>query len=216
MIQIDAPVNPGNSGGPVIDAEGRVVGIASSKLRGDNVAFAAPGEAVGEMLHARSIGAPEDMRIIGGQLALAPWVALPPPGGAASAGASLELRLRDRVLIGAGGGGPIGARWTALQWGEARWQAASGWGALRLRLGKGPFSTTLDAGGGGVVLAGYEGVVDGDSVGVIPEAPILAPMATARVGLSGVGVRWTVAWVEGQPTLWAGMDLQWPGTVSVF
>jgi len=34
LIQIDAPVNPGNSGGPIMDNEGRVIGIVTMKLGG--------------------------------------------------------------------------------------------------------------------------------------------------------------------------------------
>jgi S1-C subfamily serine protease len=34
LIQIDAPVNPGNSGGPIMDHEGQVIGIVTLKLRG--------------------------------------------------------------------------------------------------------------------------------------------------------------------------------------
>jgi hypothetical protein len=211
MIQIDAPVNPGNSGGPIIDAEGRVVGVVSRKLRGDNVAFAAPSDAVAEMLDA-----PDRMGVFGGQIAVGPWLALPPPGGAASAGLGAELWLRDRVLLGVGAAAPLGARWGALQWGEARWASASGFGALRLRLGQGTFSTTLDVGGGALVLSGYQGFVDEGRVGVLSLAPALAPMAMARAGLGGVGVRWMVAWRDGQPTLWAGMDLSMPGVLAVF
>ncbi len=44
VIQHDAPVSPGNSGGPLLDDHGRVVGINTYKLRGDasNVSFARP------------------------------------------------------------------------------------------------------------------------------------------------------------------------------
>lgn len=44
VIQHDAPVSPGNSGGPLLDDQGRVVGINTYKLRGDasNVSFARP------------------------------------------------------------------------------------------------------------------------------------------------------------------------------
>ncbi len=41
LYQIDAPIQPGNSGGPVADERGNVVGVAVAKFRGaDNVSYA--------------------------------------------------------------------------------------------------------------------------------------------------------------------------------
>ena len=42
-VQIDGALNPGNSGGPVVDAQGRLVGIAVSIIRdSNNIGFAIP------------------------------------------------------------------------------------------------------------------------------------------------------------------------------
>ena len=41
MIQTDAAANPGNSGGPALDRNGRVVGVLVSGA-GENINFAVP------------------------------------------------------------------------------------------------------------------------------------------------------------------------------
>jgi len=44
-VQIDAAINPGNSGGPVFDESGRVVGVASSHLKGgSNIGYIIPSQ----------------------------------------------------------------------------------------------------------------------------------------------------------------------------
>tara|TARA_R100000789_G_scaffold98855_1_gene103685 strand:- start:4240 stop:6720 length:2481 start_codon:yes stop_codon:yes gene_type:complete len=42
LIQIDANVNPGNSGGPVLDEDGKVIGVVVSAVLGAGVSFAIP------------------------------------------------------------------------------------------------------------------------------------------------------------------------------
>jgi hypothetical protein len=43
FIQTTTPVNPGNSGGPLCDAEGKVLGVVTARLEGaDSIAFAIP------------------------------------------------------------------------------------------------------------------------------------------------------------------------------
>jgi S1-C subfamily serine protease len=41
-IQIDGDLNPGNSGGPVVDAQGRLVGVAVAKIKNTHIGLAIP------------------------------------------------------------------------------------------------------------------------------------------------------------------------------
>lgn len=52
-VQMSGDVNPGNSGGPVIDAKGKVVGVAQSKVLGSSTAFAVPTEEIQGFLKGR-------------------------------------------------------------------------------------------------------------------------------------------------------------------
>lgn len=56
-IQMNGELNPGNSGGPVVDAQGRVVGVAVSiyvnLLRNTGISFAVPAEQVWYLYHGR-------------------------------------------------------------------------------------------------------------------------------------------------------------------
>jgi S1-C subfamily serine protease len=47
LIQISTPINPGNSGSPLLNAEGEVVGITNAIINGsNNVGFAVPSDAI--------------------------------------------------------------------------------------------------------------------------------------------------------------------------
>jgi len=59
VFQIDAVVNPGNSGGPLVDSSGRVVGVVSAQLVGAKIAqvgFAVPINYAKSLLSQRKIG----------------------------------------------------------------------------------------------------------------------------------------------------------------
>ena len=59
-FQIDARVNPGNSGGPLVDEQGRAVGVASELLTNekvDSIGFAIPGNEALRLLREKSISA---------------------------------------------------------------------------------------------------------------------------------------------------------------
>jgi S1-C subfamily serine protease/regulation of enolase protein 1 (concanavalin A-like superfamily) len=49
-VQLDGELNPGNSGGPIIDTEGKLVGIAVSKIPGTKISFAIPAAELSELL----------------------------------------------------------------------------------------------------------------------------------------------------------------------
>ncbi len=52
-VQVNGGMNPGNSGGPVVDVEGKVIGVAVSVIQQTQINFAVPGEAVRAMLAGR-------------------------------------------------------------------------------------------------------------------------------------------------------------------
>jgi predicted Zn finger-like uncharacterized protein len=52
-VQIDGALNPGNSGGPVVDADGHLVGVAVASIRGANIGLAIPGGELSRMLDGR-------------------------------------------------------------------------------------------------------------------------------------------------------------------
>jgi S1-C subfamily serine protease len=55
-IQLDGGLNPGNSGGPVVDSMGNVLGVAVSGVRGTAIGNAIPAEHVSRFLNGRIVG----------------------------------------------------------------------------------------------------------------------------------------------------------------
>lgn len=54
LVQIDGALNPGNSGGPVVDEQGRLVGVAVAHLANANIGFAVPASDLALMLGGRT------------------------------------------------------------------------------------------------------------------------------------------------------------------
>jgi S1-C subfamily serine protease len=54
LVQIDGALNPGNSGGPVVDTKGRLVGVAVATIKnGQGIGFAVPGAELTKMMKGR-------------------------------------------------------------------------------------------------------------------------------------------------------------------
>jgi S1-C subfamily serine protease len=51
QVQVNGGMSPGNSGGPVVDTDGDVVGVAVSGIRGTQINFAIPGDSVDQVLN---------------------------------------------------------------------------------------------------------------------------------------------------------------------
>jgi S1-C subfamily serine protease len=56
QVQVNGGMHPGNSGGPVVDARGAVVGVAVAGIPGTQINFAIPGESVRALLGGRLSG----------------------------------------------------------------------------------------------------------------------------------------------------------------
>ena len=56
-IQVNGGMHPGNSGGPVVDGSGQVIGVAVSGIRGTQIHFAMPGDFVHVILRGRVLQA---------------------------------------------------------------------------------------------------------------------------------------------------------------
>lgn len=87
VIQLDSELHPGNSGGPVVDIFGRVVGITVSRLRSTRIGFAIPGERVITLLEKQA----RALRGVAGPVAASRKKSAPGP-----ARRSLEGQVRSR------------------------------------------------------------------------------------------------------------------------
>ncbi len=223
LIQTDAALNPGNSGGPVVDEAGRVVGITSRKINADNIAFAASAEALRALVEE-----PREPSILGGDLSVGlSWLGgtylLGTDGRSPGVSQNLELTLkaalRDRLVLGGGLGLPGAGRAAAWERGASHtpvWEIGA---AARQRFGRGAWTTTLEVGGGYWFVEGLRSDFDAERGTwlVYTGQPYMGPGVSGRVGLGGAAVR--VVAVLDDPTnpLWLlGIDLDVPGVLTTF
>ncbi len=97
MIQLAIPIEPGNSGGPLLDRQGRVIGIPAMKSHlTDNIGFAIPVNAL-KLLLDKPNPIPMERWVTVGQLSPRKWKAL-------QAGARWRQRAGTISVRGAGAG----------------------------------------------------------------------------------------------------------------
>jgi len=217
LIQTDAALNPGNSGGPSIDAEGRIVGIASRKLGGDGISFLSRGSRLAALA-----ADPEPWTFWGGQWSVGTSLAtLATADGAMSAEVLGQALLRDTLVLTVGAGLPVDARGRAAAVGSARYLGAEATAAVRGRVGRGVLSTALDAGGGAYLLPGYLRTETTSGAQLVyrdtasPEH--IVPGAFGRFSFGGAAIRAVVLLPSGEdPQLVIAADVDWPGVIKTF
>ncbi len=156
-VQFTTPVNPGNSGGPVIDEDGRLVAVVSRRIKGDGLGFGGLAEGIVVLLDE-----PNGMSPIGGtahlDAVLSTWDAR-----SLALGAVWEVNLRDRVVLGALFAQPIAKRWDAVQLGSVEWMSAEIRGGLRQRFFRSSWTMRVDLIGGMCVIETFNGGIDMDT-----------------------------------------------------
>jgi hypothetical protein len=139
-LQISAPVNPGNSGGAVVDNEGRLVGVVSRHLRGDGMGFATRSALVSRLL-AKKDGAGWFGGVVKAGLT-SDYTAY--TDGVPTLGLELVGAVRDRILMSAQVAIPLGAKWNTFSYDGASWTDLDIGVGGRLRFGSGLATTRFD------------------------------------------------------------------------
>jgi len=210
-IQFTAPVNHGNSGGPLVDEHGHLVGVVSRRLRGDGLGFAARVEGVNQLLSQTHRGP-----LVGGSLrAEVAGFFWGGEGGVLSLGGRLEASVRDRVVLGVGGAWATQPAFDALRFDSVRWQSGEARLGLRQRIARGYWTTRIEAYGGVAMV--QTASVFGDRADLrTTRAGELVPMAGVRLGLATASFDIAVLPFHDELVTRAVLALRWPGRLSVF
>ena len=187
-VQFSAPVNPGNSGGALVDADGALVGIVSRRA-GDGLGFATCSESIARLLAAPprrpGLGGGAITGFVTAAAAFGPALGEEAFASGSTLGVGLEVDLRDRLVFGVESQVPLDTRWTIADRGGVAWYVpgtlTAGW---RQRFGNSALAPRLDVYGGAALMA--EWMTDGPTLPT--ERLWVAPGFGARFELAGVGV----------------------------
>jgi len=205
-LQISAPVNPGNSGGPIVDERGEVVAIVSRRLAGQSLGFAGRSAHLAPLLDDDRGQGP-----LGGTVALELAFAAY-DGGNTSLGAHLELGFRDRVVLEGSVGLPLASRWAAARFGEVSFLRGELHGGLRQRIGRGSWATRVDAWAG---VAQHERLAaPADDPFALSTEVLFVPVVGGAIRVRSIGFE--VGYGLTERVGRAAVVLRVPGVITVF
>ena len=207
-VQTTAPVAPGYSGGPLVDEDGRIVGVVSRRLRGDGLGFATRGDAVAQLLSDE-----RGPRLLGGTVSLSVGSTfLSAVDGEVAVDGLLQLAVRDRLVLSGTLAAPVTNRWRLMQVGSSRWVRASARGGLRQRVGRGESTMRLDVHGGVASVAVVEPFGDYGTIG----GTSVAPLVGGGLSVYSIGIHTLAVHLEEGWALQVGTYLSLPGVFARF
>ena len=120
LVQTDAAISPGSSGGGLFNADGELVGITTFKWKGESLNFAIPAEWVGELRD----------RAAETEAALAPLRGTPPPRTENFKAGELDADSQSHLLEAARGNDIKAVQWLLANGAEVNAKREDGWTPL--------------------------------------------------------------------------------------
>jgi len=200
-VQVTAPVNPGNSGGPLVSADGEILGVVSRRISGDGLGFAGRPEAAIALVDDASAKAPGPF---GGTFSLHA-VGATMDGLTYSVGPEMVFAFRDRVVFRGNLLVGLGAEALAR---DAEWSGGELSVGFRQRLFRGPFAVRLDAFGGAAQFRRVK-ILESQTR---QSSDGFTWLAGGGLGVRNIGLEFGL--IGGQPR-WM-FRLKWPGVLTVF